>query len=63
MEKRKKQEEEEEIARLRKDVVHKAQPIKKFKPVVVKQGTQPVTIPMTPEFHTDNRYGMNLDHS
>lgn len=52
-EQRHKEEEErekEEIARLRQEQVHKAQPVKHFKPVKVKKSEMPLTVPQSPNF-------------
>ncbi|KAG2463541.1 TPX2B protein, partial [Polypterus senegalus] len=51
-ERRREQEEreKEEIARLRQEQVHKAQPIRKFKKVEVKHSTQALTVPVSPKF-------------
>ncbi|XP_068120194.1 targeting protein for Xklp2 isoform X2 [Hyperolius riggenbachi] len=51
-EERRQQEEQEreEIERLRQEAVHKAQPIKKFRPVEIKASDLPLTIPKTPKF-------------
>ncbi|XP_051788513.1 targeting protein for Xklp2 isoform X1 [Erpetoichthys calabaricus] len=51
-ERRRDQEEraKEEIARLRQEQVHKAQPIRKFKKVDVKHSTQALTVPVSPKF-------------
>ncbi|KAM5134802.1 targeting protein for Xklp2 isoform 2-T2 [Mantella aurantiaca] len=51
-EERRRQEEEdkEEINRIRHEMVHKAQPVRKFKPVDVKSSDLPLTVPKTPNF-------------
>ena len=49
-EEQKRREEEEEVARMRQQAVHKAQPVRKFKPVHVKPSDKPVTLPCTPKF-------------
>ncbi|KAM3921534.1 targeting protein for Xklp2 [Leptodactylus fuscus] len=51
-EERRKQEEQEkeEINRLRHELVHKAQPIRKFKQVDVKTSDVPLTVPKSPKF-------------
>ncbi|KAB7499326.1 Targeting protein for Xklp2-like protein [Armadillidium nasatum] len=54
MEERKQKEEEEEIKELRKKIVHKAQPITNYKPVVLKEGLPP-TVPITPKFTIEER--------
>lgn len=40
----------EEIARLRKEQVHRAQPIRHYKPVAVKKSDIPLTVPESPNF-------------
>ncbi|TKS77015.1 Targeting protein for [Collichthys lucidus] len=40
----------EEIARLRQEQVHKAQPIRHYKPVALKKSEVPLTIPHSPNF-------------
>ena len=57
-EERKRQEEEEErqaIERLRKEMVHKPNPIRNFKPVEVHPSQRPLTQPESPHFETDSR--------
>ncbi|KAG7239815.1 hypothetical protein INR49_028343 [Caranx melampygus] len=44
------QREREEIARLRQEQVHKAQPIRHYKPVTVKRSEVPLTVPHSPNF-------------
>ncbi|KAI3357461.1 hypothetical protein L3Q82_015497 [Scortum barcoo] len=44
------QKEKEEIARLRQEQVHKAQPIRHYKPVAVKKSEVPLTVPQSPNF-------------
>ncbi|KAM4736867.1 targeting protein for Xklp2 isoform 2-T2 [Anableps anableps] len=44
------QREREEIARLRQEQVHKAQPIRHYKPVAVKKSEVPLTVPESPNF-------------
>ncbi|XP_028309054.1 targeting protein for Xklp2 isoform X2 [Gouania willdenowi] len=44
------QAEKEEIARLRQEQVHKAQPIRHYKPVAVKKSEVPPTVPESPNF-------------
>jgi len=50
MEERKRRQEEEEVMKLRRAAVHKAQPIKHYKPVEVKPSTKPLTQPELPNF-------------
>ncbi|XP_041859073.1 targeting protein for Xklp2 isoform X2 [Melanotaenia boesemani] len=40
----------EEIARLRQEQVHKAQPVRHYKPVAVKKSEVPLTVPESPNF-------------
>ncbi|NP_001096233.1 targeting protein for Xklp2 [Xenopus tropicalis] len=47
---RQEEEEREEISHLRKELVHKAQPIRKYKAVDVKASDTPLTIPESPNF-------------
>lgn len=47
---RREEEEKEEINRLRQEVVHKAQPIRKFKSLEVKTSDLPLTVPKSPNF-------------
>ncbi|KAM8946633.1 targeting protein for Xklp2 isoform 2-T2 [Pelodytes ibericus] len=44
------EEEKEEVNRLRHELVHKAQPIRKYKPVDVKGSDHPLTVPKAPNF-------------
>ncbi|GFU21440.1 targeting protein for Xklp2-A [Nephila pilipes] len=44
-----------ELKKLRSDIVHKAKPIKHFKPVEIKPSSVPLTQPLSPEFKTDKR--------
>ncbi|XP_008293958.1 targeting protein for Xklp2 isoform X2 [Stegastes partitus] len=44
------QKEKEEINRMRKEQVHKAQPIRHYKPVAVKKSEIPLTVPESPNF-------------
>jgi len=48
MEERKRRQEEEEVMKLRRAAVHKAQPIKHYKPMEVKPSTKPLTQPEPP---------------
>ncbi|KAI7824203.1 hypothetical protein BX661DRAFT_206730 [Kickxella alabastrina] len=47
--------EEEEIKRLRKILVHKAQPIRHYKPVDIQPSDRPLTVPKTPQWHIRTR--------
>ncbi|XP_060470751.1 targeting protein for Xklp2 isoform X1 [Panthera onca] len=42
----------EELSRLRKELVHKANPIRKYQGVEVKSSDQPLTVPVSPKFST-----------
>ncbi|XP_059117628.1 targeting protein for Xklp2 isoform X1 [Peromyscus eremicus] len=44
--------EKEELARLRKELVHKANPIRKYSAVEVKSSELPLTVPVSPKFST-----------
>uniref|UniRef100_A0A3P8UWB9 TPX2 microtubule nucleation factor n=1 Tax=Cynoglossus semilaevis TaxID=244447 RepID=A0A3P8UWB9_CYNSE len=44
------QQEKEEITRLRQEQVHKAQPIRHYKPVALKKSELPLTVPHSPNF-------------
>ncbi|XP_051282337.1 targeting protein for Xklp2 isoform X1 [Dicentrarchus labrax] len=44
------QREKDEIARLRQEQVHKAQPIRHYKPVALKKSELPLTVPQSPNF-------------
>ncbi|XP_056241052.1 targeting protein for Xklp2 isoform X1 [Seriola aureovittata] len=44
------QRQRDEIARLRQEQVHKAQPIRHYKPVAVKKSEVPLTVPHSPNF-------------
>ncbi|XP_041654449.1 targeting protein for Xklp2 isoform X2 [Cheilinus undulatus] len=44
------QREKDEIARLRQEQVHKAQPIRHYKPVALKKSEVPLTVPQSPNF-------------
>lgn len=44
-----------ELKKLRSEIVHKANPIKHFKPVEIKPSSMPLTQPVSPEFETDKR--------
>ena len=50
IEERRRHEEYVEIQRLRKETVHKAQPVRHFKSVDIKRGEKPVTVPISPQF-------------
>jgi len=52
---RRKQEEQEEVARLRRQAVHKAQPVKGYKPIQVKPSEKPLTHPVSPRLSQRSR--------
>ncbi|KAK4321593.1 hypothetical protein Pmani_007618 [Petrolisthes manimaculis] len=54
-EERQKVEEEEEVTRLRREAVHKAKPVPKYKAMVLEPTTKPLTDPKSPQFATDAR--------
>ncbi|KAJ2479469.1 hypothetical protein IWW47_006022, partial [Coemansia sp. RSA 2052] len=47
--------EEEEIKRLRKILVHKAQPVRHYKQLVIKPSDRPLTVPKTPQWSVRTR--------
>nr|XP_045013157.1 targeting protein for Xklp2 isoform X2 [Jaculus jaculus] len=49
---REEEQEKEELAKLRKELVHKANPIRKYQAVEVKSSDQPLTVPVSPNFST-----------
>lgn len=44
------QRKKEEISRMRQEQVHKAQPIRHYKPVALKKSDVPLTVPQSPNF-------------
>ncbi|XP_050707906.1 targeting protein for Xklp2-like [Eriocheir sinensis] len=54
-EERRAAEELAEVARLRQEAVHKAQPVPKYKPMVIQPSLQPPTVPQSPNFATNTR--------
>lgn len=46
------EQQKEELARLRKELVHKANPIRKYAAVEVKSSELPLTVPVSPKFST-----------
>ncbi|GAB1287053.1 Targeting protein for Xklp2 [Apodemus speciosus] len=46
------EQQKEELARLRKELVHKANPIRKYSAVEVKSSDLPLTVPVSPKFST-----------
>lgn len=60
----KKQKEEEEILRMRKETVHKAQPVPKYKEKAEpKIQNVPLTSPMSPRFSKRTRVGQHCTKS
>lgn len=55
IEREKEEEEQRAIAKLRAEMVHKSNPIKKFKNVVVHPSEKPITNAISPMFETDRR--------
>ena len=47
---RKRHEEAEEVRRLRHEAVHRAQPVKQYRPIVIKPSDKPITEPHSPKF-------------
>ena len=56
----KEEEERQIIAKLRKQAVHHANPVKRFKPVEVLPSNKALTRPATPQFKTDRRLRSKL---
>jgi targeting protein for Xklp2 len=50
-----KREEMEEIARLRKEAVHKANPIRRYKPLTILNSDKPLTDPLSPAFSSRSK--------
>lgn len=62
MERKRRLEEEEEnreVARLRQQTVHKAQPVHRFKNVVIQPSDKPLTMAESPKFSDRRRNQMN----
>ena len=55
LEERKRREEEEEVAQLRRQAVHKAKPVRHYKPVEVLPSDKPLTQPVPPTFHNRSK--------
>ncbi|XP_044520229.1 targeting protein for Xklp2 [Gracilinanus agilis] len=49
---REEEQKKEELAKLRQELVHKANPIRKYQSVEVKPSEQPLTLPVSPKFST-----------
>lgn len=54
-EEKKAAEEAAEIARLRREIIHKANPVRKYKPLIIEPTKQLPTVPKSPSFATDER--------
>ena len=50
LEERRRHDEELEVQRMRKEAVHKAQPVRHYKPINIQPTDKPVTLPMSPNF-------------
>jgi targeting protein for Xklp2 len=50
-----KREEMEEVARLRKEAVHKANPVRCYKPLKITGSDKPLTDPLSPAFSTRSK--------
>ena len=55
MEERRRHEEEMEIQRLRREAIHKAQPVRNYKGIQIHPSDKPVTEPMSPRFTYQER--------
>lgn len=55
--KERQEEEAKEVALLRKQAVHKANPIRQFGDFEIKPSERPLTMPETPKFETNRRFG------
>ena len=55
IEDRKRESEEEDIRILRKEAIHKAQPVPHYNPFAVLPSDKPVTAPMSPHFQCPER--------
>lgn len=40
------------IKNMRQQTIHKAEPIKKYKPILIRKSVKPVTVPHSPKFST-----------
>eukprot|EP00090_Calanus_glacialis_P044282 TRINITY_DN7885_c0_g1_i1.p1 TRINITY_DN7885_c0_g1~~TRINITY_DN7885_c0_g1_i1.p1 ORF type:complete len:750 (-),score=309.01 TRINITY_DN7885_c0_g1_i1:165-2360(-) len=60
---RRKREDDEEVARLRKAAVHKAQPIRNYKPIEVKPSDKPLTFPSSPNFQSGTNNKVNTTYN
>jgi hypothetical protein len=52
LEEKRRHEEELELQRLRREAVHKAKPIRHFKPIEIQPSAKPLTAPHSPKFST-----------
>ena len=50
MEERRKYEQDLEVQRLRREAVHKAQPVRHYQPIEIQRCEKPVTLPISPKF-------------
>ena len=55
--KERQEEEAKQIALLRKQAVHKANPVRHFGDFEIKPSERPLTLPETPKFETNRRFG------
>lgn len=62
-EERKKREEEEQVVKLRKAIVHKAQPVKHYRPVEVRPSNKPLTLPASPNLQAGKSGKMKAGNS
>lgn len=56
-------EEKAELERRRREAVHKANPIKNYKPVTLRPSDKPLTEAMSPRFRTDDRLRTRAQHA
>ncbi|XP_052225365.1 targeting protein for Xklp2 homolog [Dreissena polymorpha] len=56
-------EERAELERLRREAVHKAEPVKHYKSLPIRPSSKPLTEAMSPHFHTDERLRTRSKHS
>lgn len=58
--KEKEAEDEEQLKQLRQDAVHKANPVRNYKPVEIQKSVKPLTEPQTPKFECKKRASMRV---
>jgi len=55
-------EERAEFERMRREAVHKANPVKQYRRMAIKPSEKPLTAPMSPHFQTDTRLRTKAMH-